>query len=60
MKHQIEMLKNEEQALTERLIKINTAIKALQDICQHVPIYKGSDHNHTYFKCGICGYQYSE
>lgn len=51
----IEDLRKEQKTLEERLTKINTAIRAFQEVCNHVWEDDGHDSHYNWEKCKICG-----
>jgi len=62
MKEHIEILEKERTELKTRLSKIDKAISALRDVCNHkysdgsdAMKYEGHDSHKDYYKCGICG-----
>ena len=56
MKEQIEKMEQEKKLLQERINKLQTAIRALQEVCDHAETeYTGNDSHYTYEKCKACG-----
>lgn len=62
MKEHIEILEKERKELNARLSKIDKAISALRDVCNHkypdgsdAMKDKGHDSHKDYYKCEICG-----
>jgi len=55
MKEQINKLFKERSILYERIMKLDKAIKALQDICEHDWQDDGRDSHKDHYKCSICG-----
>lgn len=55
MNQEIEKLQKEKTLLQERLKKIDNAIHALQQVCEHNFLYLGRDHNYEYYECTLCG-----
>ena len=50
----IKKLVKERAKLTNRIQKIATAIKALQDICEHDYVEDGHDSHKDHYICKIC------
>ena len=64
MKKIISELQKELDELKEKRTKIENAIKALQNICEHkledgssAFELEGNDSHKDYYKCSICGYE---
>jgi len=53
-KESVEPLHEERKKLHEKLAKVNKAIKALQDLCDHDFVEDGHDSHKTHYKCSIC------
>lgn len=61
MKEQIKKLYKEHKEVSGRLEKIERAINALQDVCEHklddgecAFVKTGRDSHKTYYKCSVC------
>ena len=61
MTEQIKKLESEKQTLLTRVDKINKAIKAFQEVCEHLHEdgstaleYLGHDSHKDHYKCSIC------
>jgi hypothetical protein len=64
MKNTITNLLNQKSELKKQLKLVETAIKALQNLCQHkreggedAMEWYGNGHNKDYFRCGICNHE---
>lgn len=64
MKKQIEKFYTQRDLLLERVGKLDKAIEAFQNVCEHkhedgsdALEHTGNDSHHTWYKCTICGYQ---
>ncbi len=62
MKTQIDKLNKERDQLMERVKKIDNAIEAFRDVCDHknedgsyAMEYIGGDSHRDHYKCKICG-----
>jgi len=51
----VEDLEQKRVDLNQQVIKIEKAIKALQEICEHEFEPDGRDSHHSYEKCKYCG-----
>lgn len=67
MKEQIKKLYKELRRLSERLEKVECAINALQNVCEHklddgecAFVKTGRDSHKTYYECSVCLVEYSE
>lgn len=59
MKETIDKLVEEREKLLERVKKIDKAIDAFQEICEHDYEFDSNDSHKDYYKCNICRSQYS-
>lgn len=64
MKETMNNLKLERDKITDRLTKIDKAIKSFQNVCTHknnkgesTMIYEGHDSHKNYYKCSICEFE---
>lgn len=55
MKLDINELSKKRDKLLKEADKLDRAIKALQDVCEHDWVDDGHDSHHNYGKCKICG-----
>lgn len=45
----------------EKTVKrYSDAIKGLRAVCEHRPVYQGSGHKDSYYRCEKCGKEWSE
>lgn len=55
MEAHIQALVDEKGPLIERLTKLDDAIRALQDVCEHDWKYDGHNSHEDYYVCNKCG-----
>ena len=66
MEKVIKDLEKEKEDLRKRISDIDEFIKSFQKVCKHKKDdgtstleYDGHDSHHDYYKCTICGYEYT-
>lgn len=60
MKKTFKELHDKKEKLEKELEKVDAAIEALQEVCDHDMVYDGHDSHHNYHKCSICNYTESD
>lgn len=53
-------LKARAQEHYDKARKLNAAVKAIQDSCEHKSEYAGHGHKDDYYRCPLCDYEWSE
>lgn len=51
----IQEIKKERDLTAARLVKLDAAIKAFQEVCNHEWEPNGHDSHHNWEKCKLCG-----
>ncbi|WP_346237747.1 hypothetical protein ABDK00_001555 [Niabella insulamsoli] len=60
MNEQVKKMEAEKAMLQERINKLNTAIQALQEVCDHNYLYQGHDSHYEYYECTDCGHAFKK